>query len=31
LSADEVTMLLNHIDRLTVKAEAMLAAERDLG
>ena len=31
LSADEVEMLLGHIDRLTVKAEAMLAAERDLG
>jgi DNA-binding MarR family transcriptional regulator len=31
LSDDDVTMLLDHIDRLTVKAEAMLAAERELG
>jgi DNA-binding MarR family transcriptional regulator len=31
LSEDDVTMLLDHIDRLTVKAEAMLAAERELG
>jgi DNA-binding MarR family transcriptional regulator len=31
LSEDDVTMLLDHIDRLTVKAEAMLAAEREPG
>jgi DNA-binding MarR family transcriptional regulator len=31
LSEREVLMLLDHIDRLTAKAEAMLAAERDLG
>jgi DNA-binding MarR family transcriptional regulator len=31
LSGDEVAMLLGHIDRLTIKAEAMLAAERELG
>jgi DNA-binding MarR family transcriptional regulator len=31
LSEDDVTMLLDHIDRLTVKAEAMLAAEREVG
>ena len=30
LSDEDVTMLLGHIDRLTVKAEQMLAAERDL-
>lgn len=31
LSDGDVTMLLGHIDRLTVKAEQMLEAERDLG
>ena len=31
LSEREVLMLLDHIDRLTAKAEAMLAAGRDLG
>ena len=31
LSGDEVAMLLGHIDRLTLKAEAMLAAEREPG
>ncbi len=31
LSGADVTMLLDHIDRLTVKAEAMLAAEKELG
>src|SRR5215510_12542111 len=31
LSGDDVAMLLDHVDRLTLKAEAMLAAERDLG
>jgi DNA-binding MarR family transcriptional regulator len=31
LSEREAAMLLDHIDRLTAKAEAMLAAERDLG
>jgi DNA-binding MarR family transcriptional regulator len=31
LSERDVLMLLDHIDRLTAKAEAMLAAERDLG
>jgi DNA-binding MarR family transcriptional regulator len=31
LSSDEVAMLLSHIDRLTLKAEAMLAAEREPG
>jgi DNA-binding MarR family transcriptional regulator len=31
LSQQEVAMLLDHIDRLTVKAEAMLASEKDLG
>src|SRR5690349_6987939 len=31
LSDDDVTMLLGHIDRLTVQAEQMLEAERDLG
>jgi DNA-binding MarR family transcriptional regulator len=31
LSEREVTMLLDHIDRLTVKAEAMLASEREPG
>jgi DNA-binding MarR family transcriptional regulator len=30
LSEPEVAMLLDHIDRLTVKAEAMLATEREL-
>ena len=30
LSEREVAMLLDHVDRLTVKAEAMLAAEREL-
>src|SRR5215475_6865438 len=30
LSQDELEMLLGQIDRLTVKAEAMLAAEREL-
>jgi hypothetical protein len=31
LDPSEVTMLLDHIDRLTHKAEQMLAAERELG
>jgi DNA-binding MarR family transcriptional regulator len=31
LSGDDVALLLDHVDRLTLKAEAMLAAERDLG
>ena len=31
LSGDDVAMLLGHVDRLTLKAEAMLVAERDLG
>jgi DNA-binding MarR family transcriptional regulator len=31
LSQQEVAMLLDHVDRLTVKAEAMLASERELG
>jgi cytochrome c553 len=31
LSENDVAMLLGHIDRLTLKAEAMLAAEREPG
>ena len=31
LDRDEVEMLLDHIDRLTRKAEAMLAVEKELG
>ena len=31
LDSDEVAMLLRHIDRLTSKAEAMLAVEKELG
>jgi DNA-binding MarR family transcriptional regulator len=31
LGKEEVDMLLGHIDRLTQKAEAMLAAEKELG
>lgn len=31
LNAEEVTMLLSHIDRLTRKAEKMLAVEKELG
>jgi DNA-binding MarR family transcriptional regulator len=31
LDEADVAMLLDHIDRLTRKAEAMLAAERELG
>jgi len=31
LDADEVAMLFAHIDRLTRKAEAMLAVEKELG
>jgi DNA-binding MarR family transcriptional regulator len=31
LSEQEVTMLLDHVDRLTAKAEAMLVAEKELG
>jgi DNA-binding MarR family transcriptional regulator len=31
LDKDEVAMLLEHIDRLTRKAEAMLEAEKEIG
>ena len=31
LDSDEIVMLLGHIDRLTRKAEAMLAVEKELG
>jgi DNA-binding MarR family transcriptional regulator len=31
LDSDEIAMLLGHIDRLTRKAEAMLAVEKELG
>jgi DNA-binding MarR family transcriptional regulator len=31
LDSDEIAMLLDHIDRLTRKAKAMLAVERELG
>ena len=31
LDSGEVAMLLEHIDRLTDKAEAMLAVEKELG
>ena len=31
LDGDDIAMLLDHIDRLTRKAEAMLAVERELG